>query len=344
LSNSLNAGGRISLIATVLNERAHLAEWLAGLEAQQLQPDEVVIVDGGSTDGTWEALQAWNPTCLKRLLQAPAATIAQGRNLAIRQSTGDIVAITDAGTVAGPDWLRLLVDVLRDPAVDVAAGGFYAQTASVWQRALAAATLPDMSEIEGARFLPSSRAVAVRREWLTAGVLYPEWLDYCEDLVWDLQLRRAGARFAFVPEAQVAFAPRSGPRAFRRQYFCYARGDGKAGLWPRRHLVRYAAYGGLIAVAVRRRPRELLLVSALASLNVAPLIRRLRRREPHLRPLSREFGLVLALALFARAFGDVAKMAGYPAGLLWRWRRHGALGPRTNWRRITPSGRLWRPE
>lgn len=335
---------RVTLIATLLNEHTQLAGWLAGLDGQDRRPDEAVIVDGGSSDGTWEALQEWSPSFTKRTYRLPGASIAQGRNYAIEQSTGGIIVVSDAGTVAAPDWLRLLVGALSDERVDVAAGGFHALTTDSWTRALAAATLPDMDEIDGRQFLPSSRSVAVRREWLTAGVLYPEWLDYCEDLVWDLQLQRAGARFAFVPEARVAFAPRSGPRSFWRQYYRYARGDGKAGLWPRRHLLRYVTYAALLAVTLRRRPREHAMAAVLAGAYSAPIARRLWRREGRSGRAGRDLGVLLMLALFARGLGDLAKMAGYPVGLIQRRRHFGALGPRAGWRRITPTGWLWRPE
>ncbi|MFO7742319.1 MAG: glycosyltransferase, partial [Anaerolineae bacterium] len=49
---------RISVIATVLNEGKSLPRLLDSLTAQTRQPDEVVICDGGSTDGTLAVLEA----------------------------------------------------------------------------------------------------------------------------------------------------------------------------------------------------------------------------------------------------------------------------------------------
>ena len=46
----------ISLITTVLNEKNNLADWLDGVLSQTVLPEEVIIVDGGSKDGTWEML------------------------------------------------------------------------------------------------------------------------------------------------------------------------------------------------------------------------------------------------------------------------------------------------
>src|SRR5271166_4423912 len=48
----------VSVTATVLNEADDIDRLLTSLMEQTLSPAEVIIVDGGSTDGTWERLQA----------------------------------------------------------------------------------------------------------------------------------------------------------------------------------------------------------------------------------------------------------------------------------------------
>lgn len=336
-------GVAVSLVATVLDERGSLDAWLAGIERQVRHPDEVVIVDGGSRDGTWERLQAWRPPFPVVLERLPGASISAGRNRAFDRARGELVVVTDAGTVAEPDWLAALVDALGDGDADVASGFFVPAGERGWERALAAATLPDVSEIDAACFQPSSRSVAVRRSWHRAGVRYPEWLDYCEDLVWDFALRRAGARFRFVPGARVAFRVRPTAGAFARQYYRYARGDGKAGLFALRHLIRYGTYLAGALVLARRRPRELALALLAGGLYVRRPLVRLWRRD-------RAAGLAVSatlacapLVIAARAVGDVAKMAGFPVGLVWRYRRYGTLGWRSSWRRIAPDGTLMRP-
>ena len=100
----------------------------------------------------------------------------------------------------------------------------------------------DSQDIAPQAFLPSSRSVAFRKSaWAAVGG-YPEWLEHSEDLVFDKALRERFGPFAFAPEAVAYFRPRPSLRAFYRQYHAYARGDGKANLWPRRHAIRYATY------------------------------------------------------------------------------------------------------
>ena len=43
---------KVSLISTVKDASAHVEEFVGSVAAQTRQPDEVIVVDGGSTDGT----------------------------------------------------------------------------------------------------------------------------------------------------------------------------------------------------------------------------------------------------------------------------------------------------
>lgn len=328
---------RVSLVATVLNERASLEPWLTALEGQTRLPDEIVIVDGGSTDGTWEALNERSWLVPVQLHQAHGATIAAGRNVAIALATHGLIVVTDAGTEAEQRWLDLLVRTLENGHVDVASGFFTPRLDSPWSRALAATTLPDRCEVNGDRFQPSSRSMAFRKAWWEAGVRYPEWLDYGEDLVWDMAMRRAGARFVFVPEARVLFAVRPTAKSFAVQYLRYARGDGKAGIFLTRHLARYLTYSALLTVITNPSWRVAMAGLPLAVLYVrAPLVRLWRRdRDAGLSILDSIVTIPRVVAL--RSLGDFVKMVGYPLGLAWRVRRYGARSTRITWKRVSPS-------
>jgi glycosyltransferase involved in cell wall biosynthesis len=339
----VSEASRIAVVATVLNEQESIDEWLAGLSLQSRQPDEIIIVDGGSSDGTWQRLEAWASDQRISLIRRFGANISEGRNTAIAAATAQLVAVTDAGTRADPEWLERLVAPFASPEVDVVAGFFVPALDRRWSRALAATTMPDASEINQHTFQPSSRSVAFRRDWYAAGVRYPEWLDYCEDLVWDLALRRAGARFAVALDARVTFRVRASLPAFLRQYFVYARGDGKAGLFARRHVLRYGTYSALIVVLARRRPLESAITAIAGVLYVRRPVQRLIMRDRAAGRSCSESLALIPLVAVLRGLGDFAKMAGYPFGLWWRLRRYGALGWKTGWKRLSPEGRPWQP-
>ncbi len=322
----------VSLILTVKDEAENIDDLMASIAGQTHLPDEVIVVDGGSTDGTVARLRAWERRLPLQVIEAPGTTISQGRNVALSRATGDIVAVTDAGVRLDPAWLERLVEPFsrEGEQPDVVSGFFRADPRTLFELALGVTTLPDEEEIDGTRFLPSSRSVAFRRSWYLAGIRYPEWLDYCEDLIFDLRLRRAGARFVFQPSAFVWFRPRPSVRAFWHQYFRYARGDGKAGLFARRHAVRYLTYGLLVPLALSGRwPRVTQAAAAGALWYMRQPWLRLWRRRRDLR--ARDLVAAAALAPLLRFIGDVAKMVGYPVGLVWRARRYGL---RATWRDI----------
>ena len=278
---------RVSLILTVLNEGESIRGVLDSLAAQTRLPDEVVIADGGSRDNTVALLKDYAATgrLPLRVIETPGANISQGRNAAIRQTTGEIVAATDAGVRCAPDWLEKLTAPFADSQTRVVAGFFHPDARNVFETAMGATVLPEARDVRPQTYLPSSRSVAyLKRLWEAAGG-YPEWLDYCEDVVYDLKLRQQAGAFVFAPEAVVYFRPRGSLRAFARQYYLYARGDGKANLFWRQHAVRYFTYlvaAPLLVYAALTVSPWLWLLGVLAGLAYVRVP--LRRLWPHLAP------------------------------------------------------------
>ncbi len=337
---------RVSVVATVHNEGASIRALLDSLCAQTRLPDQVVICDGGSTDDTVAQIRAYAGRLPDlRVLVEPGANISQGRNRAIQAADGPVIAVTDAGVRLDPRWLEHLVapfESAPDPRqMPLAVAGFFLPEADgVFQTAMAATVLPLHGDVQPERFLPSSRSVAfLKSTWERAGG-YPEWLDYCEDLVFDLRVNRLvpdrPTAFQWAPEAVAYFRPRTTLGRFWVQYYRYARGDGKADLWRRRHAVRYFTYLVLLPALVGHglwgRRGRFLGWAGLAAGVIAYCARpwqRLRVVGQGLSP-----GQRLQAALWVpviRAVGDLAKMVGYPVGLWWRWRhRHRA---EIHWRR-----------
>jgi len=331
---------RVSLILTVKNEAAALAPLFDSIVAQTRALDEIVVADGGSTDGTLERLREYATRLPIKILSVPGANISQGRNAAIRAASHDLICSTDAGVRLDEHWVEELIKpldegrttndeshhhssfILHPSSFDVVSGFFLPDPHGVFETALAATTLPTLSDIRPERFLPSSRSIAFRKAAWQAVNGYPEWLDYCEDLIFDFALREK-FQFAFAPKALVYFRPRSSLRAFFKQYYQYARGDGKANLWLLRHLIRYATYLVALPLAIAFFFLGFGFL-AIGVLGIGFL-------GMFYSPYKRLFPLMQNFSFFARAraiawvpvirvTGDIAKMLGYPVGIVWRMR------------------------
>lgn len=331
----------VVVIATVLNEGESARSWLDSLIAQTRPPDQVVLVDGGSRDDTAAILHQYADRLPLTVLVVPGANISTGRNhaiAAIKDSYDDpIIAVTDAGVILEATWLECLTQPLQtQPGQDASsaegcAGFFLPDPHSIFEAALGATTLPLRDEIDPRTFLPSSRSVAFRKSaWVRVGG-YPEWIDYCEDLIFDLRLKAVLPPFAFAPDAVVRFRPRPTLSAFYRQYYRYARGDGKADLWRKRHDVRYGTYlvalPVLLGLGIAVHPVFLALLLAGGFVYVRTPYRRLptvlaaaEANDVRVTVLTRLYAVVLVPVI--RIVGDVAKMVGYPVGWWWRLKHH----------------------
>ncbi len=88
----------VSVVMTVKNESDGCALTLKSLSHQTRAPDEVIVVDGGSTDATLQVIHSFEASNLRvRLIEAPGANIARGRNIGTEAATCEIIAATDSG-------------------------------------------------------------------------------------------------------------------------------------------------------------------------------------------------------------------------------------------------------
>lgn len=104
-----------------------LADLIASIEAQTLQPDqyEVAVVDDGSGDETWATLRGLVDRTDLALL-AVRSTVNRGqaaaRNAAVRATSARLVAFTDDDCLPTPGWLRALLEVGDRGHVDIVQG------------------------------------------------------------------------------------------------------------------------------------------------------------------------------------------------------------------------------
>ncbi len=311
----------ISLIATVLNESKNLADWLDGILSQTVLPEEIIIVDGGSKDGTWEMLvEKSKQNNLVKVFQHPG-NISAGRNFAISNAAGEIVVVTDAGCTYDVSWFKKIVEPILSGKSSFVASGFgpwFKPDDNLLARLIAAATIPAPDEFKR-NWLPSSRSVAFKKEvWQKAGG-YPEWIPLCEDVIFDFKIFKLGIKTEYVREPLVFWRPRNTLKNYFKQLYGYTRSDGHGKLWFKRQMIRYIFYSVNIIL--------LYLTFAVSWWFVLILlifwfdyIRRFWQRwfvySEKLSLINKIIGFVLLPLIVA--YGDVAKMCGWPVGVYER--------------------------
>ena len=308
---------KVSLISTVKDCAGSVPGFLSSLAAQTRRPDEVVIVDGGSSDGTAEAFRASDEAIDRSVLVEPGANISRGRNVALGAASHEVIAATDADCELDPGWLAAIVAPIEAGA-DVSMGWYEPVLRTTFDRCLAAVNLPlDASEVDPLRFNPSHRSVAYRRDSIDAVGGYPEWLPIGEDMWVDQRWRELGMEMRFAPDAIVRWPLREGLGAAWRQYFRYAKGDAQAGMHPERHALRFGAYAGLGGALLSRRAWPKLLAAAgVVAYAQEPMRRGWARAED-----GRERTIATLAVPMLMAFTDAAKITGYSVGLAGRVRR-----------------------
>ncbi len=122
---------KVSLVVTVLNEAKTIEAFLDSIEKQTLKPDEVVIIDGGSTD--WTVNKLIRPQMNIKVLVYAGSNRSQGRNKGIQIAKNEIIAITDCGCILDKNWMRAITKPLVDENVSVVAGYYLAKTETIFQ-------------------------------------------------------------------------------------------------------------------------------------------------------------------------------------------------------------------
>src|SRR3989338_2419096 len=100
---------KTTFIATVFNEEKTIEEFLSSISKQSVLPDEVIIVDGGSTDSTASVISNLKSQIsnkrIKFKLIIKKGNRSVGRNEAIKNASNEIIVCSDAGCILDKNWL-----------------------------------------------------------------------------------------------------------------------------------------------------------------------------------------------------------------------------------------------
>jgi succinoglycan biosynthesis protein ExoA len=219
----------VTIILPTLNEKEYIEACLDSLSSQDYASiSEILVVDGGSSDGTQNLVRARNSKI--RLIHNPKMTAAAAMNLGIENCSTDVFVRVDAHTEYAKDYVSKSVETFLKQNAQVVGGLMRPTGTTSFGRAVAAVTSSPFGVGPG-KFHYSEKLQEVDTVYL--GIFDKKFVldvgGYDEDsLQWaaedqelNFRIRRAGGKIILDPSIHSTYFPRDNPRALGRQYHNY---------------------------------------------------------------------------------------------------------------------------
>jgi succinoglycan biosynthesis protein ExoA len=236
----------VTIAMPSLNEQRFIETCLESVRRQDYPPDryEILIADGGSTDGTRAIvarLAEADPRI--RLIDNPDRIQAPAMNRMIRASRGEIVVRMDVHCEYADDYVRRCVEALERTGADNVGGAQRARAKTFFQKALCAA-LESPLGVGGAKyrgadfegFVDTVFLGAFRRRVFEEVGLYDPHAITNEDAELNQRIIGAGGKVFLSRDIVVHYYPRESFASLAKQYFKYGRGRARTLLKLRRFL------------------------------------------------------------------------------------------------------------
>lgn len=237
---------KVSIIIPCYNERNTIHLLLDALYAQTYLRSamEVIIADGGSTDGTQAVIAAWqtqHPDLAVEVIENPHQTIPAALNLAIKESSGDVIVRLDAHSQPHPEYVARSVEALSKVRGQNVGGVWDIRPGSDhWIAHSIAAAAGHPIGVGDAQYRYSDKPAyvdtvpfgAFNRKLLDQVGMFDETLLTNEDYEFNARIRQSGGKIWFDPQIRSIYYARSTLQDLARQYWRY-------GYWKWQMLRRY---------------------------------------------------------------------------------------------------------
>ena len=189
----------VSCVVPAYNAERYVARALESVLEQSRPPDEIIVVDDGSTDGTAAVLESYGSRL--RVVHQENSGPAAARNRGIRMATGEIICFQDADDEWHRDKLaKQLVLLEARPEVGIC----ITRLRNVW-----AEHLDEERRGLGAHVFANDppgyvfQTSLIRRDVFARAGMLDEKLRRAEDIEWFARARDAGIELALISEVLV---------------------------------------------------------------------------------------------------------------------------------------------
>ena len=108
---------KVTVLILNWNGKDVLPACLASLDRCDPAPDELIVVDNGSTDGSADWLRQDARPGVRKIFLDDNLGYAAGNNVGMREATGEVIALLNNDTQVAPNWIGSALDALTDPSV-----------------------------------------------------------------------------------------------------------------------------------------------------------------------------------------------------------------------------------
>jgi glycosyltransferase involved in cell wall biosynthesis len=226
------------VVLPVRNEENFIAETIGYIQKQDYPRDklEIIVADGDSEDHTTEIVEK-----LKQdddrifIINNPGRLSSAGRNIGVKNATGEIVIFIDGHTYIDNDQLlqntaRLMkekkVSILSRPQfLETPHNTFFQKAVALARRSIIGHGLDSTIYTEAEKIVdPSSSGASYRKEVFTKIGLYDERFDACEDVELNHRAAKSGYDAFASPRLAVYYYPRKSLWGLFRQLARYGTG------------------------------------------------------------------------------------------------------------------------
>tara|TARA_B110000444_G_scaffold158444_1_gene148114 strand:- start:898 stop:2025 length:1128 start_codon:yes stop_codon:yes gene_type:complete len=194
-------------------------DWIDGclesLTAQTHRPLEIIAIDDGSSDGSKEKLLAWHQEEGEipiRIFTQDAMGLSAGRQLAVKQSSGEWIAITDIDVRPEPDWISNMILEIQpidsqEKVVAITGRTVFEHAGDVVSRVRSVEIATKYRSRPRRTSLANGPCSMFEREsLLEIGGFNPAWY-HAEDMEVSLRLIANGGTIVYAPDAVVHHVP-----------------------------------------------------------------------------------------------------------------------------------------